>query len=183
MNETLTADKGKVINAYKKAKTGRKVFLENLFGLKTFQPDVMQRIKTLDDVFRETGKDAKDYIYTGDDPDKIMLNATAIALLIARAYNEGKEADWSNQNQSKYFIWQKYSPSSGWSLNDVGNWYAGTYCGARLAFLNRNHALKAYELFGKEVYQKINYFENGRINRLNRRTQRLIKYKIKTLHI
>ena len=128
-------------------------------GVVTFKPspkDIMERIKDLNDVFRETGKNPKDYQYTGTDPDKIMLNATAIALLIARAFNEGVEADWSNSNQAKYFIWQKYSPSSGWSLDDVDNWRTNSDCGARLAFLKREHANKAYELFS-EVYQKINY--------------------------
>jgi hypothetical protein len=149
--ETLTikAPKGHVIDKF-----------DESTGVVTFKPvplDVMERINSLDDVFRETGKDAKEYQYTGTDPDKIMLNATAIALLIARAYNEGKEADWSNSNKPKFFIWQQYTPSSGWSLDGVDDWYSHSSCGARLAFLNRNHALKAYELFGKEVYQKINY--------------------------
>lgn len=119
--------------------------------------DVMERIKSLEDIFREAGKNSEDYQYTGTDPDKIMLNATAIALLIARVFNENKEADWSNSSQPKYFIYQEYSPSSGWSLNGVVYRVTFTLCGARLAFLNRNHALKAYELFGKEVYQKINH--------------------------
>ena len=158
MNEQLTVSKDKVIKAYTKAKSPkRKAFLESIFGAKTFKPNVMERINSLDDVFKETGKNPKDYIYTGDDADKIMLNATAIALLIARAFNEGKEADWSNGNQAKWFIVQKYSPSSGWSLNGVGHWYTITHCGARLAFLKSEHAERAYELFGKEVYQKINH--------------------------
>jgi hypothetical protein len=158
MSENLTVPKDKVIKAYNEAKTSkRKSFLENIFGKKVFVPDVMERINSLDDVFKETGKSAKDYVYTGNDPDKIMLNATAIALLISRAFNEGKEADWANSNQPKYFIWQKYSPSVGWSLCDVDLWFTNTGCGARLCFLNKEHALKAYELFGKEVYQKINY--------------------------
>lgn len=165
MSENLTVPKDKVIKAYNEAKTSkRRSFLEKIFGKKVFVPDVMERINSLDDVFKETGKNAKDYIYTGDDPDKIMLNATAIALLISRAYNEGKEADWSNSNQPKYFIWQRFTPSVGWSLRDVAYWNTLTLCGARLAFLKEEHALKAYELFGKEVYQKINYLipqDNG----------------------
>ena len=47
MSETLTADKGKVLTAYNKAKGGRKVFLENIFGIKTFQPIIMERINPL----------------------------------------------------------------------------------------------------------------------------------------
>ncbi|MBS7234256.1 hypothetical protein KHA90_24995 [Flavobacterium psychroterrae] len=59
MSEMLTAEKGKVLTAYDKAKSGRKVFLENLFGIKTFQPNITERIKTFDDVCKEMGVSPK----------------------------------------------------------------------------------------------------------------------------
>lgn len=40
--------------------------------------------------------------------------------------NENKEADWSNSSQPKYFIYQRYSPSSGWSLYAVDRWCTHT---------------------------------------------------------
>lgn len=153
MNETLTAEKSKVITAYNKAKGGRKVMLENLFGIKTFQPDIMKRIIGFDDVCREMGKNPKDYICNSDDPDDIAANALRQALLISRCFNADKKEviDWANDNQRKYFHWYVYSPSSGWSLYDVGDWYTHTGCGSRLAFLDPEHAQYAWDTF-KEIY-------------------------------
>jgi hypothetical protein len=153
MSETLTADKGKVLNAYNKAKSSRKVFLENLFGMKTFQPDIMKRIITFDDVCRETGKNPKDYICTSDDPDDIAANALRQSLLISRCFNADKKevVDWSNSDQPKYFHVYTLSPSSGWSLRNVDYWYSFTGCGSRQPFLDPEHAQYAWDQF-KEIY-------------------------------
>lgn len=153
MNETLTADKGRVLKAYEKAKTGRKVMLENLFGIKTFQPNIMERIKSFGDVCKEMGVDPKKYICNRDDPDEVSANALRQALLISRCFNADKKEviDWSNSNQSKYFHVYKYSPSSGWSLYHVDHRVTATGCGSRLAFLDSEHAEYAWETF-KEIY-------------------------------
>ena len=153
MNETLTADKGKVITAYNKAKGGRKVFLESLFGMRTFQPDIMKRIITFDDVCREMGKNPKDYICTSDDPDDIAANALKQALLISRCFNADKKEviDWTNSDQRKYLHVYTLSPSSGWSLTFVDYWLSLTFCGSRLAFLDPEHAQYAWDQF-KEIY-------------------------------
>lgn len=153
MSETLTADKGKVLTAYNKAKSGRKVFLENLFGIKTFQPEIMQRIKTFDDICREMGKDPKTYICNSDDPDDIAANALRQALLISRCFNADKKEviDWANDNQLKYFHFYKYSPSSGWSVAVVDYWCTTTCSGSRLPFLDSDHAEYAWNQF-KEIY-------------------------------
>jgi hypothetical protein len=160
MSETLTADKGIVITAYNKAKGGRKVFLEKLFGMKTFQPDIMKRVITFDDVCRETGKNPKEYICTSDDPDDIAANALRQALLISRCFNADKKEvmDWGNSNQRKYFHVYVYttpdpanSPSSGWSLSDVVYWHTDTACGSRQTFLDPEHAQYAWDQF-KEIY-------------------------------
>lgn len=153
MNETLTADKGQVLTAYNKAKGGRKVFLENLFGIKIFQPNIMQRIKTFDDVCREMGKNPKDYICNSDDPDDIAANALRQSLLISRCFNADKKEviDWGNSDQYKYVHVYIYSPSSGWSVFTVGVWYTYTCCGSRQAFLDREHAQYAWDTF-KEIY-------------------------------
>ncbi|WP_369617824.1 hypothetical protein [Flavobacterium sp. CFS9] len=153
MNETLTADKGRVLKAYEKAKTGRKVMLENLFGIKTFQPNIVERIKSFDDVCKEMAVSPKNYICQSDDPDDISANALRQALLISRCFNADKKevVNWADSNQAKYFHVYKYSPSSGWSLYFVDRWYAVTNCGSRLAFLDSDHAEYAWETF-KEIY-------------------------------
>lgn len=124
----------------------------------TFKPiplNVMERIKTFEDVCKDQNRKIEDYYCDSEDPDEIMANATKRALLISRCFNEGKEADWSNSNQSKYFIWWQYAPSSGWSLLVVDYWHTYTPCGARLAFLNRKHAEYCVTQF-KDVYDNIN---------------------------
>jgi len=153
MNDTLTVPKDKVLEAYSKAKSPRKVMLENLFGIKTFQPDIMKRISEFDDVCREMGKNPKDYICTSDDPDDIAANALRQALLISRCFNADKKEvmDWGNSNQRKYQLVYIYSPSSGWSLYFVGYWNTHTYCGSRLAFFDPEHAQYAWDTF-KEIY-------------------------------
>ncbi|WP_348814091.1 hypothetical protein [Flavobacterium maritimum] len=149
----MTVPKEKVLAAYSKAKSPRKVMLENLFGIKTFQPDIMKRIKTFDDVCRETGKNPKDYICTSTDPDDIAANALKQALLIRRCFNADKKEvlDWTNSDQRKYLHVYELSPSSGWSLDDVAYWDSDTYCGSRLAFLDPEHAQYAWDQF-KEIH-------------------------------
>ena len=117
--------------------------------------DIMKRINSFEDVCEDQNKNPKDYICTSSDPDDIMANATKMALVIARCFNEGKELDWSNENQRKYLMYLRYIPSSGWSLDDVVSWDTFTYCGARLHFANPDHVRRAWELF-PEVYKNIN---------------------------
>lgn len=154
MNDTLTVPKDKVLEAYSKAKSPRKVMLENLFGLKTFQPDIMKRVIEFDDVCREMGKNPKDYICTSDDPDDIAANALRQALLISRCFNADKKevVDWANDNQRKYFHWYVYSPSSGWSLDGIDCWCTLTSCGSRLCFESSEKAKYAGNQF-EDLYK------------------------------
>ena len=124
--------------------------------------DIMERNITFEELCREQNRDPKSYICTSSDPDEIQSNATKIALLIARYFNEGKELDWSDSSQRKYYMRLVYTPSSGWSLYGVVRWlaYTLTNCGARLHFSNPDHVRKAYELF-PEVYHNINNLINN----------------------
>jgi hypothetical protein len=143
---TITAPDGQVID-YNETNGTIKFVPEPL--------DIMDRIKTFADVCKDQNRNIEDYYCSSQDPDEIIANATKKALLISRCFNDGKEADWGNSNQSKYFIWWRYTPSSGWSLSVVVLWYAFTHCGARLAFLNRKHAEYCAAQF-KDVYDQIN---------------------------
>ena len=154
MNEQLTAPKNVVLEEYNKAKTKGKVRLERIFGLKTFCPNIMDRINGFEDICKELGKNPKDYICKSDDPDDIAANALRQALLISRCYNAAeapKVIDWANSNQPKYFHYYDYSPASGWSLRAVAYWNSLTYCGSRLYFINKEHAQDAWNKFS-EIY-------------------------------
>ena len=109
--------------------------------------DIMKRINSFEDVCEDQNKNPKDYICTSSDPDDIMANATKMALVIARCFNEGKELDWSNENQRKYLMYLRYIPSSGWSLDGVFYWFTFTHCSARRVFRTREIGQYAGENF------------------------------------
>lgn len=141
MNDTLTAEKSKVITAYNKAKGGRKVLLENLFGIKTFQPEIKERIKSFDDVLRENGIVKLDFKNScqGLTKDEVAYKQVKE---IAKAFNEGWVPDWTNSSEGKYYPWFKMgSPSGGgFSCHDYVIWDTYSYVGSRLCFETREQA-------------------------------------------
>jgi uncharacterized protein YlzI (FlbEa/FlbD family) len=141
MNDTLEIKKDAAIKAYSQANGKSKTLLENLFGVKVFQKGLIERITCFDDVCIEMGADPKNFICTSENPIDIMINALRKWILAAEYFNEGKEPDWSNSNQSKYIPWYKFSAGSGWSVYGVAYWHTGTgaYCGSRQYFLNKTH--------------------------------------------
>ena len=155
MNDTLTAEKSKVITAYNKAKGGRKVLLENLFGIKTFQPEIKERIKSFDDVLRENGIVKLDFKNScqGLTKDEVAYKQVKE---IAKAFNEGWVPDWTNSSEGKYYPWFKMgSPSGGgFSYNDYVNWSTSSDVGSRLCFKNSDLAKHAANLF-LDIYKDL----------------------------
>lgn len=156
MNETLTADKGKVIKAYNKATGKRKVLLENLFGIKTFQLEIKERIKTFDDVLREVEMSKEDFETSciGLEPDEVAYKK---AKLVCKAYNENWQPDWTNSNEGKYYPWFKIGSSSGvgFSFRGCGVWCAASTVGSRLCFKSSDLATHAGKLFEQEIYKPL----------------------------
>ena len=153
MSETLTADKGKVITAYNKAKGGRKVFLENIFGMKTFQPEIKERIKTLNDVLRENGISEKKF---SDSCEGLPDDEVAYKMVkeIVKAFNEGWTPDWTDSTQGKYYPWfEMGSPSGGgFSCSDFDRWHTASYVGSRLCYKSADLAKHAGQLF-ESIYK------------------------------
>ena len=153
MSETLTADKGKVIAYYNKAKNGRKVWLETIFGIKTFQPEIKERIKTFDDVLRENG--VKRSVFENNIQD-LTTDEVAYKMLkeIVKAFNEGWVPDWTDSTQYKYYAYFKMgSPSGGgFSCYDFGHWDAVSIVGSRLCYKSADLAKHAGQLF-ENVYK------------------------------
>ncbi len=155
--ETLTADKGKVLAAYEKAKSGKKVLLENIFGPKTFQPNVIERIKSFDDVLRELGKPKSEF---KKEIEGLSENTIAFekAKLVCLAYNEGWFPDWSNSSQYKYtpyFKWTSSPSGGGFSFNDDDDWCTFSGVGSRLCFETREKCEAAAKLFKQEIYKPL----------------------------
>ena len=155
MNDTLTVPKDKVLAAYSKAKSPQKVMLENLFGIKTFQPEIKERIKSFDDVLRENGIVKLDFEKScqGLTPDEVAYKQVKE---IVKAFNEGWTPDWTNSNEGKYYPWFKMgSPSGGGFSYDVcDGWAAGSYVGSRLCFKNSDLAKHAANLF-LDIYKDL----------------------------
>ena len=153
MNDTLTVPKDKVLAAYSKAKSPRKVMLENLFGIKTFQPEIKERIKNFDDVLRENGIVKLDFEKScqGLTTDEVAYKQVKE---IAKAFNEGWVPDWTNSSQGKYYPWFKMgSPSGGgFSFLDFGNWCTDSIVGSLLCFKSSDLAKHAGQLF-ESIYK------------------------------
>jgi hypothetical protein len=153
MSETLTVPKDKVLAAYSKAKSPRKVMLENLFGIKTFQLEIKERIKTFDDVLRETGIKKSDFEKSCDGLTKDEVAYKQVKEIV-KAFNEGWVPDWTDSSQYKYYPWFKMgSPSGGGlSYDDCDNWDAGSTVGSRLCFKSADLAKHAGQLF-ESIYK------------------------------
>lgn len=91
-------EKNNLLDAYKKGNADNKKMLENLFGKEMFRPkNIMERIKTFDDAFKELGENhplVKEYhkrhLFLEDDSD---ISSDLVAYLklriITAALNEG----------------------------------------------------------------------------------------------
>jgi len=102
-------------------------------------------INTIEKAFIAEGLDITlmpgvDHLQNEDDKASIINNYKA-DVVIRALNNEGQDkpwiADYSDRDQIKYENWYEYSPSSGWSLYDVGVWYTVTICGSRRVFRTR----------------------------------------------
>lgn len=106
-------EKNNLLDAYKNGNTDNKKMLENLFGKEMFRPkNIMERIKTFDDAFKELGEThplVKEYnklhLFFGNDSD-ISSNLAAYLKLriITAALNEG----WTPQftkDEHRYYPW------------------------------------------------------------------------------
>lgn len=145
--ETLEIKKEAAIAAHENARTSGKKLLEDLFGKKTFQKDVTQRIKTFEDALRELNFDKTDFSFS-----VMNLSQSELAFrklkLIAKALNEGWEPDFGNFNETKYYPWFTFQEGSnkasgfGFSFDDWTYSYSRTNLGARLCF--KTSALAEY---------------------------------------
>ncbi|MBS1988729.1 hypothetical protein JST56_07120 [Candidatus Dependentiae bacterium] len=156
MSTTVEIDKDALLKAHKSGTAAEKKLLEKLHGKDMFQPDLMQTVKSIADIYRLAGVNARSYALPKTaTADQIAENAFRKLRLAAQIMNQGWKPDWSNDNQYKYypyFVWD--NKKKGFSFAHVGCLYTLTSVGSRLCF--RTSALA--EFFGKTFLSEYNDF-------------------------
>lgn len=158
--EKLQITKEDAIKAYENASKKGKKLLADLFGEKTFQKNVMERIITLQDVLDELGEKDSDVIeyrklLAANLSDHIIANQEVV--LITKALNEGWLPNWSDSNEYKYVPWFKMNDSSsasGFSYHDFVYWRTSSLIGSRLCFKKSELAKYAGSQF-VDLYKKL----------------------------
>lgn len=122
--------------------------------LKEKPKDVMERVKTIDDVLADNGISPGG----GFRQHCEMLSDDEVAYiqlkLIAKSLNEGWTPDWDNSSQYKYFPWfWMNGGSSGFRFYDYGRWSSASTVGSRLCFKSRELAEYAAKQF-LDVYRR-----------------------------
>ncbi|SKB63486.1 hypothetical protein SAMN05660477_00391 [Soonwooa buanensis] len=150
--DTLQITKEAAQKAHENAKNSGKELLENLFGKKVFQKNIMDRIKSIDDVIKGLGNndsDVLDYLELQklDIADHILANQQLV--IITKALNEGWTPDWDNGQWDKWFNWfYGGSSSSGrFSFSFSDYQYSFSLCGSRLCFKSKELAQYAAKQF------------------------------------
>ncbi|WP_257657675.1 hypothetical protein [Parapedobacter lycopersici] len=120
----LQIDEAKAKTLYASASPEIKVIFEETFGRKTFFGKVTDRIKSYEDACEELGEtpiylSAFNFLPEIDRKSQFAFHQLTI---IARALNEGWEPDWSDSNQYKWNVYQRYKTGSGLSNHGYDNW-------------------------------------------------------------
>jgi len=156
--QTLEITKEAALKAHNEASVKGKTLLENLFGKKTFQTKIQDRIKTIDDAVKELGD---------NDPEVIQylkLEAAGISghilytqmlVVITKALNEDWTPDWHNGNWDKWYNWFNMSSSSSGRFSFYCSDYRLSYsnCGSHLCFRSKELAQYAAKQF-IDIYEK-----------------------------
>lgn len=146
MSDTVTIKKTNLQKAFNEGCDDIRKVLKNLFGDDIAPKNILEKINTMDDVYREAGIKEEDVLPYKNPKNgrQIFLNACAKIDLLREVLNEGWEADWSNSSQSKYVPWfEQKSSGSRFSYYDCGLWFTLTFVGSRLCYASREKAIHA----------------------------------------
>jgi hypothetical protein len=144
--ETLKIEipKGHVIDSFDQS-TG-------IIKFKEKPKNVMERIKTIEDVLAEYGftlEEFRNKFASLDEDEK----AYKLLKWMVSVLNEGWEPDWNDSNQAKYYPYFNMGGSSGFRLCDFDDWRSLSNVGSRLCFKSKELALYAGERF-VELYKQ-----------------------------
>lgn len=116
MSKTLKLDDSTAKRLYKTADAELKVILEESFGKRFFSDKLIDRIKTIEDIYEQAGIERADVIPYNNPKNKLerQLNAVVDINYITKVLNEDdKFPDFKDKNQYKYYLWFE-KRSSGW---------------------------------------------------------------------
>lgn len=160
--ETVQLPKEKLLAAYKKASAPGKKLLEQLHGGDVFKPNIMERVKSVQDACKALGRDYNKEFgkerTKWETPDETGYREIK---MFYEALNEGWEPDYSDSNQAKYYAWVKWVSGRGWSVGVVGCGHAPATVGPRLVAKNEelvHHAFKC-------IYDSFKRFYNSKKNK------------------
>lgn len=154
MSNILQVEKKNARTAYKGADAKGKQLLEDLYGKAVFAENLKDRIKTFEDICAEAGVQPCEFEFISNATRRqIGANAFEKLQLIYEVVNNDAnwKADYTNDNQYKYYPYFRYSAGSGFSLGGVG--FGGTTAGvgARLSTYSREMAEWIATTF-KDIY-------------------------------
>lgn len=125
-------------------------------------PDNIPEITSFEDACKALGHDPKKVLPDVSlMPEKHREAITSLCMLviIAEAINEGKQPNWNDNNEYKYYPWfevkadAKHPSGSGLSSHGYDYWLSNTYVGSRLCYSSRDRAEYAGKQF-KPLYEK-----------------------------
>lgn len=145
MQKTLTLSDQEARKLFPFATPEFKALLESNWGKDFFHQDIMERVKTLEDVCRETGTDFTAFMLLKNSlaPDTFAYETMK---LISKALNEGWVPDW-NDGTAKWQPWFYLDGPSGFRFYDSFCDYSNSVVGSRLVFKSEklsNYAAKQF---------------------------------------
>jgi len=122
---------------YNNSNEAGKKELEKTFGKEMFTtPSILTRVNSVQDAIDIAKPDADEMAllnYSGTNERMIGVKQALKMFICSDVLNEGKEANWSNDNEPKWAPWWNMS-GGGFSHSDYVHWLSGSYVGSRLSF-------------------------------------------------
>lgn len=157
MKKELVINEANAKLYYKTASEELKTELENTFGKAFFQSDITDRVKSLKDAFKVTGRPETPSFSDLPEDLRPFFQATYNVVVINEALNEGFRGNIYNENEYRHYPWFRPSGSpSSFRFYDAcydgSSAFAGT--GSHLCLKNYDIACYVGKQFTEE-YRKM----------------------------
>jgi len=147
----------KAMEAYKTADAALMAALEDIFGKENLKGNLMDRVHSLDDLFREAGKDPAAYAIpeNGTYTEKADMYLARL-MLAEELFNAGEVIDLANTDQKKHYpyfeIIKDKKALAGFRLSYrvCGYDLDGAHLGARPEFTRSEHAVHVGKILQPE---------------------------------